>query len=249
MSISSLMEAFLAFDNWRDEGTTMLQSFSPLCWKKRRVTASFPHICPIASRCEWCAPTHSICPLGRECEVACRLVPNLSKLLQLGLEPRTLGLLDPRSNQLSYKSSVVTSAVTYATCVRAARMYTERSWTSAVQIIFDETAYELHKRLSCIPKPEYQDVCSRTDSFIISCISHDSVLNTISYFFLGSWIPQDSLLGSGIVGTIKLWISKKFGETTFNIITGCWSSKNSAGGYQAVFAALHSGAGVVKRRR
>jgi hypothetical protein len=26
------------------------------------------------------------------------------KLLQLGLEPRTLGLLDPRSNQLSYKS-------------------------------------------------------------------------------------------------------------------------------------------------
>ena len=34
------------------------------------------------------------------------------KVLQLGLEPRTLGLLDPRSNQLSYKSLLMTSPKT-----------------------------------------------------------------------------------------------------------------------------------------
>ena len=60
-----------------------------------------------------CANGRSGFPLGLPWAMA-----NLSKLLQLGLEPRTLGLLDPRSNRLSYKSSVMTSAVTHVGSVR-----------------------------------------------------------------------------------------------------------------------------------
>ena len=64
--------------------------------------------------------------IGAISSAECRAGEPLVKLLQLGLEPRTLGLLDPRSNQLSYKSSTVTYAVTYAGCVRTVRAHSEQ---------------------------------------------------------------------------------------------------------------------------
>ena len=40
---------------------------------------------------------------GRACDMR---TPKLKKILVVGVEPTTLGLLDPRSNQLSYTSSL-----------------------------------------------------------------------------------------------------------------------------------------------
>ena len=80
----------------------------------------------------------------------------MQKVLSVGIEPTTLGLLDPRSNQLSYESVVFDfffprEGGTLPNCVNLCYMNYHLSFPKAHIIEFNSSELEQH-RLPADPK-------------------------------------------------------------------------------------------------